>query len=231
MHVGYSSWFDGGYQLSPKLDPDSLGLEGRELEIARVIAEETEAHRAFEKGQIPPEAEARRVVPSLGLLGGYSETSDADERRTYLDSLPWDELFTRGLVHSLCAQRTGLGHVAVAGFALDKCRPRNVSAFFWYAQWIARALDSHTKEEAEVLVRSAQEDAARRSGIAGADERWGPMREAKEWTQAQWADQKTAYDGNKSRFARDMLGLVKQRFSRIDNVTDRTIREIWLKGQ
>ena len=57
--------------------------------------------------------------------------------------------------------------------------------------------------------------------------------EARKWVQSEWQFNKVGYDGNKSEFSRAYSLLVKQKFTNKNgeplSITDKTIREIWLR--
>jgi hypothetical protein len=58
--------------------------------------------------------------------------------------------------------------------------------------------------------------------------RHAAMREAREWVTAEWKAHRTGYDGNKSEFSRHYSSRLRNERELI--VTDRNIRERWLKG-
>lgn len=67
-----------------------------------------------------------------------------------------------------------------------------------------------------------------RLGRAGARKRHAETNAVRGWLNAQWALERAAYNGNKSAFARAYVPKLK-----VDHgveVTEKTIREIWLKG-
>jgi hypothetical protein len=219
------------WNRSPKLDVGALALEGRELEIAQIIAEETEAQREIERGELPPATpeQLAAIVPGSGLLN--LQETEAERRRRQIDSLTWDALLLRGGAHTRSAQRAAMELSAVISFAMDKCRPTNMDALFWYRQWVKEALsDKVPRETLNAVMEGAKREAAKQTGKDGADKRWAAYREAKTGTQQKWNEQKESYGGKKAPFARAIIPTVKQLFPGIDDITERTITEDWLKG-
>jgi hypothetical protein len=117
------------------LDTESLGLvEARDIEIARVIAEETERQRATIRLSMPP-----TEVPSL-LMG--SVVYD------YAASIPWEDLLAGGVSCVLaCSERLRIPASEILHFAKDKCRPGNFLALFWMSEYL-RDLGNHLPQQA-----------------------------------------------------------------------------------
>lgn len=208
-----------------RLDVAALGLEGRELEIAQIIAEETEAQRATELAQLPPPDPGEEA--KNGLLRGALTAEGW--RREDINAKPWEALLLLGDVHARCVQRSGLRLVEVIDFAMDKCRPSDVGALFWYGRWLEQLLCTVPFETALSMADEARKDARQSSGAAGRNKRWGPYRDAKSYAQQEWQRQRASYGGKKAPFARAMIAPLKQTFA-VDDVTERTITEDWLRG-
>lgn len=210
--------------VSPRLEVAALGLEGRDLEIATVIAEETEAERLRQLAALPPSR-----GPSIGLLGG------ADAAQIQVEQTSWDEWLIRGAsVQGTCCDRLNIGVLDLVQFALDRLAPRNWLALFWYRNWLAEAVTHKLPmETVQELIRDAQQQAAsesaKTSGRRGADLLWTANREAREHVRQEWAARKTNYR-SKAEFAREMAVTVKSKFEAIDNITARTISDDWLRG-
>lgn len=145
-----------------RLNPDALGLDGQDLAIARIIAEETEAQREREIAAQPPltPEEAAIVVEAQGLLLGPPRTR-GELRASAMDLVPWDSLLRQGEAHSRAAARAELGHVELIEFAIAKCHPTNWEALFWYQQWVKQAVQLTVPwHVAKALVNEAHEEAA-----------------------------------------------------------------------
>ena len=80
--------------------------------------------------------------------------------------------------------------------------------------------------ELSAKVRSAQ---ARKGGL----EKSAEIRLAREYVVAEWLEKSNAYGNNKSAFARDYVRLIRQKYTDRNgdplSVTEKTIREVWLK--
>jgi hypothetical protein len=216
--------------LRARLDAPALGLKGRELQIATIIAEETEAQREEERRALPPASpeELSALVPTASLL--EPAQTEQERRQGQIDSMTWDALLIRGLAHARCAKRSGMELTAVIDFAIDRCNPNNWEVLFWYRQWLDQLQRSVPHEMAEAIADAARQEARRASGKGGRNTRWAPYRDAKSHTQREWEIQKTRYGGKKALFARAMIATLKQNYP-IDDVTERTITEDWLKGR
>lgn len=205
---------------SPRLDVATLGLEGQELEIARVIAEETENQRELLRQAIDVAPEAANLARAENLIG---------IKYHFADTAPWDELLLDGIAVFNCAARVGVPPIEVLRVATDKCNPRSWRALFWFEQWLrATAVGGPAgKAAVSAVIDKADREAARRYGATGLDKRWEPYRKAKEFVRLEWAKQKNSYGGKKAPFARAIIAQVKQQFS-VDDITPRTITEDYL---
>lgn len=229
-----SKWW-GTDPPNPKLDVDALGLEGRDLEIATIIAEETEAQREREFAELPPlsEQELDTLIPQqyASLLTKPEPITVRQARRSGVDEALWDDLLLRGRTHTRAAERANVGHAALIEFVLAKCHPSNWSAMFWYGAWIKEALSPKRSPEAVAeMIEQAKLEAARQHGKTGSDKRWEAYRKAKKFTQEEWAKQKANYSNRKAPFARAMIARIKAEYEGVDDITERTITEDWLKG-
>jgi hypothetical protein len=158
------------WNRSTKLDVAALGLEGRELEIAQILAQETEAEREAEFAALPEissDEAAAIIPPGPFLLVPPSPKTVAQVRRESIDAIAWDALLRRGGAHSRCAVRTGLDLVEVIEFAIDKCQPSNWEALFWYQQWAREALREMVPREAvELIAKKHKEESAAAAAYA-----------------------------------------------------------------
>jgi hypothetical protein len=213
-----------GWNPSPKLDVASLWLEGSDLEIAQVIAEETEAEREIEFAALPPmsEKEAATVLPPPPYLLWPPPPKTAGEtRREAIDSIPWDALLRRGGAHSRCVDRTGLGHAALIEFAIDKCKPSNWEALFWYRQWVREAIsDKVPRQTVALMMQDVKNEAAKLTDAIAAEARKDvavraaaakverdPKTEKKRFVREIWDrwQREPALYPSQAAFARDML--------------------------
>lgn len=130
----------------PRLDSASLGLtDESEAGIARIIEEETEAQRAIERLKYP---EPPNRLTGLLAVGSFS----------YADSLRWDVLLTMGQCALRCAKRAGLEVGALLEFALNRCRPQEPWALFWFAAALSAMKDSAIAElQAAAASKAAME--------------------------------------------------------------------------
>lgn len=185
--------FWGHQSQGPKLDVLSLGLEGRDLEIATIVAEETEAERSRRRDLTPA------VNVTLNLLG--------DALWHYADSLPWDELLTT--VVDVCAERARLKPSEVVDFASQHCNPINRTALFWFgafrqmAEIPASNLDA-TAVLREIEAQSRKQSAARAAAAKVASDPKTAIKEAvfELWTL--WQREPDRYP-SQAAFAVDML--------------------------
>jgi hypothetical protein len=117
-----------------RLDPESLGLTNpRELEVARVIAEETEAQRITVRASYPPTATQDSFFGPM--------TYD------YAGTLPWQDLLTGGVSCVMaCTDRLKIPPSVVVQFALAKCRPSNFMGLMWMAEYLKNLDDGLTNE-------------------------------------------------------------------------------------
>ena len=87
------------------------------------------------------------------------------------------------------------------------------------------ALTASTADQAiQPLVKIIRSSISSDSAI----KRFRKEREAEKWVIQEWLTHKSGYKG-KSDFARIQVNIVRERFD-IPSLTDRTIREKWLKG-
>jgi hypothetical protein len=167
-----------------RLDPRGLGLEGDDLRIAAVIADETERVRAARlKQQLDAMTPIERatVVQGQGGLLGARELTREEAAREHVDAQPWDAIL-RDLdadAHSRASERTGLSLSALIEFAIAKCYPSNWEALFWYQHWVAEIgklqvpWDQARALIAEAHARAKQPhlDATRKAGKKSAEVR------------------------------------------------------------
>jgi hypothetical protein len=166
-------WFGYSHLSRVKLDPVSLGLSGTDLTIAQIIAEETEAEREIQYRNQPPLSaeEALAPAPSTSLLQIGQKTVQ-EARRSAADEVPWDQLLRTGDAHSRCVERTGLSHYELIEFAIQKCRPLNWDALFWYQQWLREATGGKLGPEAvALLIEDAKARAAEHAAAHHAKQR------------------------------------------------------------
>lgn len=231
--------FDYFPKPSPQLDPDAHDLDGEELRIARVIAEETE--RARQEGlrqklaELSDEERAEEIVPlTTGLIGGGP--SETREQSITAEAMrqPWDAIL-RGLsigAHSGAAERAQVTLERVLEVAA-KCRPENWEALFWYTQWVSEAVKlSVPWTEAREMVRAvqAQSEAAYRSKQSErAKARYSQDRDGKQAAKAQvkewwerWQREPDLYR-SVAAFARAMLDKYP------DSLTSQPVIEQWVR--
>lgn len=138
------------------LEVGALGLnKPNEIELATIIAEETECerelereHRADQLSELPEDA--RR---DAGLI-------------SYVDRLGWEVLLTFRDCVVRCADRAGVTPVEVLQFALNKCHPWEPWSLFWYFRFLAsveeQGGDSRAAAaEAELAYRKMREGGQR----------------------------------------------------------------------
>lgn len=210
-------WMD---DKSARLDPEALGLTGRDLELARAIAAETEALRS------PPtkvmDAKGDAVT---GLLGGVM---------IFHDNTGWPVLLTRDSALHNVGSRFGIPPLQVLDFALNKCNAAATGdalwALFWFRNWVSSALSTHTTEEVRELVKSVQDNALRSAGKTGAEKRWAANRLAKQFARDEWIANKGTKFKTKADCYRGLLGAIKERFEIEENVSLQQFRDEWLKG-
>jgi hypothetical protein len=124
-----------------RLDPQELGLEGDDLRIAAIIADETERVRSARlKQQLDAMSSIERatVVQGKGGLLGARQLTREEAAREQVHAQPWDAIL-RDLnadAHSGASERTGLSLSALIEFAIAKCYPSNWEALFWYQHWV-----------------------------------------------------------------------------------------------
>jgi hypothetical protein len=82
---------------------------------------------------------------------------------------------------------------------------------------------------ADALSRRTSERA-----VNAANKRHAPGNNARDWVCKEWTLHCESYSGNKSAFSRDYAGRVKNEFKNLKgeplSVTEKTIREVWLKN-
>jgi hypothetical protein len=222
----------------PHLDPEAHDLDGEDLQIARVLAEETERARQETLQQklaaLSPEERAEEIVNmAAGLLGDLRTTREqsitADAMRQ-----PWDTLL-RGLSngsHTRAAERARVSLERVLEVAA-KCRPQNWEALFWYTQWVSQALKlSVPWTEAREMVRAAQaqfETNYRSKQSERAKARYAQDRDGKQAAKAsvkqwweRWQQAPSLYP-SVAAFARAMLDKYP------DNLTSQPVIEQWVR--
>lgn len=94
---------------------------------------------------------------------------------------------------------------------------------------IARlSLEHDPKDPASLAFMSGMKVSKQLQARANAAKRHAPNALARKFIQAEWALHRTAYQGNKSAFARDYVRRIKREFD--VEVTEKQLREVWLKG-
>lgn len=213
----------------PSLDVESLGLDGKDRDVARIIAEETERKRAAlisALPPLPPEVASAQAEPR-GLL--VQQTVE-EERLSRLMRKPWDELFRTGEVLLPCAGRAGLDLASLLQFVREKCNPPNWEAQLWYEQWILEALSEKVPaDQVGKLLAAKHEEAAvlerKRQATKGAIKRAAKYEEAEQWVQDQWRKEGSHWD-SKKKFAEAFCELVQSEFGL--SISASTISDVWL---
>lgn len=134
----------------------SLGLsDPREIQIATIIAEETEIERDRQREKDGSTLDKTKQPTPNRLVGllypeGYTFS--------YADSLKWEELLTFGQCVFECAKRAHLSVHEILEFVDSKCRPDGWLVF-WYRQYL-RVAHEHATAELTLSIRAKQlEDA------------------------------------------------------------------------
>lgn len=230
--------FDYFPKPQPHLDPEAHDLDGDELQIARVLAEETERARQEllqqKLAELSPEERAEEVVPlTTGLLGGPSTTREQSITSEAMGQ-PWDALL-RGLsngAHSRTAERARVSLGRVLDVAA-KCRPQNWEALFWYTQWVseavklsvpwseAREMVRAVQEQSEAAYRSKQSERAKARYSQDRDGKQAAKAQVKEWWE-RWQQEPALYR-SVAAFARAMLDKYP------DNLTSQPVIEQWVR--
>lgn len=119
---------------SNRLEIARLALtEARDMEIATIIAEETERERERVRAEFPDKGvRHKNEKPALGLLGNAL----AHIHYSYADSMTWDALLMRSTCGSAAAKRAGISRLQLIQFALDKCQPADFNGLFWFGEWL-----------------------------------------------------------------------------------------------
>lgn len=204
---------------SPDLRPETLtDLNPSELQIANSIRIETERKREREKAKEPPGG-----LP-MGLLSINSSPAAM---------LQWDVLLQDFEVVRQVAERANTSRSEVVRVAREKCRPRHWRSFMWFSfnvellDSLTTAQSSDLKEAAHRFQLETEAKVRKATASSGGRARSEPYREPKQFVQDEWSKHREDYENNKSDFARTYVRIVNQRFC--VEVTERTIRESWLK--
>lgn len=92
--------------------------------------------------------------------------------------------------------------------------------------------NSISQKQPEILEKELSKITSARAKNA-ANFRFQKNNEARAWVQSEWQLHKDGYQGNKSEFSRAYTLLVRNKFTNINgdplSITDKTIREIWLR--
>jgi hypothetical protein len=136
------------------LNVDALGLtDASEIQVAQIIAEETEIQRESEYERHPVPQGTRRATNKLSELLAPTEICVS-----YADTLSWDVLLTLGGCARRCASRANLTTADLISFAESKCKPANLWVLFWYEQWIRTLTDQVGAEQrAEVQAKALEQ--------------------------------------------------------------------------
>lgn len=211
-----------GTQISPRLNADGLGLEGAELSLAKVIAEETEAQREREFAELPvlDVAELNREITRGFLLQSTWTVQEA--RRSEIDGIPWDDLLTRGKCHLQAAQRARVTPSELVKFALAKCAPTNWLALFWYSQWFREIVESEDAPSVQASLKMEQLKLSAKGGAARA----AKFEEARIAATSAW-ERESAKWTSRTEFAKAWQEVLKEE-PYLVTVRWQHIRDVWL---
>jgi hypothetical protein len=138
----------GSFDSDICLVVSELGLtDPREIEVATIIAEETEAERERRRAAEVEHSEGRpkAIVPASLLdpdMFAYS----------YVDTLRWEELLTLGGCVFNCARRAGMTPEQILSFADGTCEAPGW-LLFWFGQCL-QALNVKASSDAEWALKA-----------------------------------------------------------------------------
>lgn len=219
----------------------NLGMAGDTSRALNPEAYDTEPAKNF-AAAVSDEIENFREKQG-GFRGGQSQTgllADLLLQRipgpeVWINQRAWHTFLTDLEVMKACCGRLGISRREYINSCLDLLHPPNWEALFWMGAWLDQLVetlmtaDSTTaerlREAQEQAISEHRKKAASTAAHAKFEKRYaGP----KQWVQEHWLNKGgPEYDGNKSKFARDYVLLIKDRYA-VD-ITHATITNTWLK--
>jgi hypothetical protein len=152
-----------------RLQVASLKLtDAKEIALAKIIAEETEAERERRRGSLSNTLipaylfdEIRQEItrkPFIAASLGLATLNVNKSFRQIVDTLHWDELVEKDDVLKRCAQKSALPLPEVAKFVCQKCEPRNLRAMLqlWRALRVMELAVDFVKDHRAVATELTQ---------------------------------------------------------------------------
>jgi hypothetical protein len=152
-----------------RLQVASLKLtDAKEIALAKIIAEETEAERERRRGSLSNTLipaylfdEIRQEItrkPFIAASLGLATLNVNKSFRQIVDTLHWDELVEKDDVLKRCANKSALPLAEVAKFVCQKCEPRNLRAMLqlWRALRLVELLGDFVKDHRVVATELTQ---------------------------------------------------------------------------
>jgi hypothetical protein len=152
-----------------RLQVASLKLtDAKEIALAKIIAEETEAERERRRGSLSNTLipaylfdEIRQEItrkPFIAASLGLATLNVNNSFRQIVDTLHWDDLVEKDDVLKRCAKKSALPLPEVAKFVCQKCEPRNLRAMLqlWRALRLVELVGDFVKDHRVVATELTQ---------------------------------------------------------------------------
>lgn len=218
--------------LNLGLNSDALHIDAAEYEdqpetaaLVRAISTAVEAERA----------RRRASEPMIGpLKSGFGGGLLGDLPAYHLcDRTPWYELLMAEGPLDECAAALGIDLTELLHRIIQELLPPNWTAFFWMKAYLGSVPASYHHAMVQLASETAAQAEAKRirqergssGGLGKAKRVYGP---AREHVRREWLEHGETGYRSKSDFARFYMGEVMRLFE--TEVTEKTIRESWLKG-
>lgn len=155
---------------APALDVAGLSLDGDDLQLAKVLAEETAAER-----------KARKTV-------AFVAPSESEHTVEQIEAMPWDELLVLdGECFIRCWERSQLPPDSILEFVETHCEPSNRLAVRWFRLYVQK-LNENQDDAAATIARIRAESA--KSAADARHNRPGGSRHKRQQIRDIWASGK-----------------------------------------
>lgn len=208
-------------QSSLELDPNQYEPDTDAVAFAKNVSHAIEVRRVRLGGV--------KGGQRNSLLVALSRNQTISESH-HINRKHWFEFLTDGELVMECCKGLNVSEIGFLGQCLDKLHPPNWETLFWkraYIQTAATGAPSNAMQE--IFLEEEKKQWKKTMASASAKKRHASSNAARDWVIKEWRDSgKVGHGGNKTDFARAFVPRVLR--ERGVEVTEKTIRESWLKG-